>query len=218
VCAGIGAIAALWSGVNGWQAFGENSKAADVTQQIAAQDVQYQQITKQFPPAPTTGENLKRAVEAAKQVRESARDPVPMMAAVSEALQTSPNVVLRDFGWRYGLTDIEKAAEGAAGGSAGAASASSQPAPGAPPAARRQSAFLSGEIRPFRGDYRGAIDTINALAERLRKNPAVAEVRATKMPLNVSPTAALSGNTLDSTRTEAAKADFELVVVFKPRV
>jgi hypothetical protein len=219
-CAGIGAIAAMWAGVNGWLAFGENQKASDVSAQIAVQDVQYQQITRQFPPSPTTGENLKRAVEIAKAVRESARDPLPMMAAVSDALQASPNVYVREFGWRYALTDIEKGTEGGAAALAPTASPGSgaQPAPGAPPPQRHQSAYLSGEIRPFRGDYRGAIDTINALAERLRQNPAVAEVRTLKMPLNVSPKAALSGNTLDSTRAEAAPAEFELVVVYKPRV
>lgn len=214
-CAGIGAVAALWSVVNGWQAYRENSKAEDVTAQIQTQELQYQQITREFPPAPTSGDNLKRAVEAAKAVRESARDPLQMMAAVSEALQPSPDIFLREFGWRYGLSDIEKGAEGAAA----TAAAPSQPAtPGAAPSARHQSAYISGEVRPFRGDYRAAIDTINALADRLRRNPVVAEVRPTKMPLNVSPTAALSGNTLDSTRTQAAAAEFELIVVFKPRV
>jgi hypothetical protein len=212
-CAGIGIGAAIWTGVNGWLAYGVNSQAADVAQQIAAQDLQYQQITRQFPPAPTTGDNLRRAVEIAQAVRQNAREPLPMMAAVSEAIAPTGNVLVREFGWKYGLTDIEKGAESAAAPAAAAA-----PAPGAPPPTRHQSAFLNGEIRPFRGDYRAAIDTIEALAERLRKNPAVAEVRTTRMPLNVSPTTALSGNTLDSSRAEAGSAEFELVIVFKPRV
>ena len=37
------------------------------------------------------------------------------------------------------------------------------------------------------------------------------------MPLNVSPGAALSGNTLDA-RAESGTAEFELAVVLKPRV
>jgi hypothetical protein len=214
-CAGIGAIAVLWSAVNGWQAYRENSKAEEVTAQITAHELQYQQITRQFPPAPTTGDNLKRAVEIAKAVRESARDPLPMMVAISEGLAATPEVFIREFGWRYATSDIEKGSEGAA---ATASAPAQPPGAGATRPARHQSAYLSGEIRPFRGDYRAAIDTINVLADRLRRNPAVADVRATKMPLNVSPTAALSGNTLDSTRTQAATAEFELVVVFKPRV
>ena len=214
-CTCIGAAVAVWSGVNGWQAYGVNSQAADIAAQIGTQELQYQQITRQFPPAPTTGDNLKRAVEIAKAVRENARDPVPMMAVVSDALQASPTIVLRELGWKYGLTDIQKGVDSAA---AAPAPVQAAPAPGVPPPSRHQSVYLSGEIRPFRGNYRGAIDTINVLAERLRGHPAVVDVHATKMPLNVSPTAALSGNTLDSTRSEASTAEFELIVVFKPRI
>jgi hypothetical protein len=163
---------------------------------------------------------MRRAVEVAKALRETARDPVPMMAAVSQALAASPTIVLREFGWRYGTNDIEKGNEGsmAAAATASVPGSTQPPAPGAAPPARHQSAFVSGEIRPFLGDYRGAIDTINGLAERLRQNPAVAEVRTTKMPLNVSPKSALSGNTLDATRAETGKAEFELVIAFKPKI
>jgi hypothetical protein len=37
------------------------------------------------------------------------------------------------------------------------------------------------------------------------------------MPLNVSPKSILSGNTLDS-RTASGTAEFELVIVLKPKV
>jgi hypothetical protein len=199
----------LWSAVNAWQAYDISSQSAQIAQEISAQDVQYQQITRQFPPAPTTGENLKRAVEVAKAIRESSREPLPMMALVAQALQSSPDIVLREFNWRYGVSTIEKGADSAA-----EPAAQAKPAPGAAAPARRQSAYLSGEIRPFRGDYRAAIATINGLAGRLREHPSVAEVRTTKMPLNVSPTAVLSGNTLP-TRADTGTAEFELVIVLK---
>jgi hypothetical protein len=211
-CAGIGAIAGLWTIVNGWQAFRVNSQSAQIAQQIAVQETQYRQITQQFPPAPTNGENLKRAVEIAKSVRENARYPLPMMALVSQALRGTPNVMLREFGWRYGLTPIERSAD-----ASGISTVPTPPGPGAPPPARQQSAYLTGEIRPFRGDYRAAIDTINGLAARLRANPQVAEVRTMKMPLNISPKAVLSGNTLDS-RAETGTAEFELQIVLKPKI
>src|SRR5688572_2500699 len=213
-CVGVGALAAVWSGVNAWETYRVEERSAELSHQIAAQEQQYQIITKQFPPSPTSGENLKRAVEIAGAVRASARDPMPMMALVSQALQTSPSLLLREFGWRYGLSEIEKGGSDTAASST-SSSSSSAPAPGTPVPQRKQSAYIAGELRPFRGDYRTAIDTINAFAQRLRAYPAVAEVRLTKMPLNVSPKAVLSGNTLDS-RTAAGSAQFELVIVFKP--
>lgn len=210
-CAGIGALAVLLMGVTAWQVYGVRSEAAEVARQSAAQEAQYQQITLKFPPTPTTGENLKRAVEIAQAVREKARDPVPMMALVSQALQPSPNIVLREFGWRYGTTEIAK-------GAAESAEAPPRPLPGASPPDRRQSAYVGGEIRPFGGDYRSAIETINGLAARLRAHPLVADVRANKMPLDVSPKAVLSGNTRDASRAQTGTAEFELVIVFKPRI
>jgi hypothetical protein len=216
-CASIAAVAVLWSGVNGWRAYSVNDQADEVAAQIKSQELQYQQLTRDFPPSPTGGENLKRAVEAAQAVRESARDPVPMMAAVSAALQPAPNVVVREFLWKYGTTDVDKAADNAAA-TASSSTRGAAPAAGAAPPGRHQSALVVGEIRPFRGDYRVAIDTINGLALRLRQNPSVAEVRTVRMPLNVSPTAALSGTTHSASRSDASTADFELLVVFKPRL
>jgi hypothetical protein len=80
---------------------------------------------------------------------------------------------------------------------------------------RRQSALIEGEIRPFRGDYRSAIETINAFATRLGKDQTVAEVRVVKLPLNVNPALSLAGNTLDNP-DQSAIADFKVLLVLKP--
>ena len=47
--------------------------------------------------------------------------------------------------------------------------------------------------------------------------PAVAEVRILRMPLNISPSAILSGTTLDKAEGTAT-AEFDLVIVYKPRI
>ena len=210
-CASIAGIAAVWSIVNGWQTYRVNGQAAEIAGQIAVQNAQYEQMTRLFPPSPTTGANLKKAVEIAKAIRETSRDPIPMMALISQALGATPDVMLRELGWRYGRSDIQKGAE--------ASTAASAPsgAPGKPAPTRHQSAYLSGEIRNFRGDYRAAIQTIEGLVERLRRYPSVAEVRTIRMPLNVSPKAVLSGNTLDAD-VVTGSAEFEIVVVLQPRV
>jgi len=117
--------------------------------------------------------------------------------------------VIREFAWKYGLSDI------GTGGSGMGAAPSAAPAGVAP--TRKQSGLVEGEIRPFRGDYRAAIETINAFAKRLAADPAVAEVRVMKLPLNINPTLALSGNTLDS-REQSGSAEFRLLLVLKPNV
>ena len=130
------------------------------------------------------------------------------MNVVSQVLERNPAILLKGFGWKYGRTDIEQDPGKSAG------SASDAGTPGAAGAARRQSGLVEGEVQPFRGDYRAAIDTINRFAEMLSRQPEVAEVRVIKLPLNISPSLTLAGNTTDS-REQAGKAEFKLLLVLK---
>ena len=56
---------------------------------------------------------------------------------------------------------------------------------------------------------------VNRMADRLAKDPAVAEVKVTKFPLNVNSELALTGNTRD-TAEQAGVADFKIAVTLKP--
>jgi hypothetical protein len=55
---------------------------------------------------------------------------------------------------------------------------------------------------------------INQLAERLRADPAVDQVKVTQLPLNVSPGLALTGSTSE-TPGSGGSTEFRLVVVLK---
>jgi hypothetical protein len=220
IYAGCGALAAgamIWTGVNLYQAMQLRGEAEDAARQTATYMAQYQEITRQFPQTPTTAENLQRAVEIAQKLRASTHSPQRMMALVSRAMEASPSIIIRDLGWKYGNTDIDTG-DGTKPGDAG-----QQPAPGpgatpsATPQVRRESALIDGAIRPFRGDYRSAIVTINGFASRLAEEPDVAEVRVVRLPLNVNPSLSLSGNTLDNPeQTANATAEFRLLVRLKP--
>jgi hypothetical protein len=212
--------AAIWAGadlVKTWELRGAEELTARQTAQLSAQ---YLQITRQFPAAPASAESLKRTVEIAQTLREEARTPRAMMSVISRALQASPTIVVRDFGWKYGTSEID---------SEGRSAPTAETVPAAAPVfdprmqlkptlVRKQSALIEGEIRPFRGDYRGAIATINDFADRIAKDPLVAEVRVVRLPLNVNPSLQLSGNTLDTPERQTGTADFRLLVVFKPNV
>ena len=201
--------AAGWSGLNIWQTVDAHAQRTHAARQAAQLQGLYQDITRQFPAAPTSAENLRKAVEIAQRLKESSRTPEKLMGIVSTALESSPNIVIGKFGWKYGLTEID-------GGGPGTRTPASVPPP--PPGAgavRKQSGFIEGEVKPFRGDYRAAIDAINAFSRRLASDPAVAEVRVVQLPLNIDPALALSGNTLDS-REHAGAADFRLLIVLKP--
>jgi hypothetical protein len=215
-CAGVATIGALWIGSNLSQMFGYQGDKENVVRQTAQLTRQYQEVTRQFPAAPASADNLRKTVELAQELRKTVRTPGTVMALVSRALETNPNIVVKELDWKYGVTEIS-AERGSASAPGATAPPTSTPLPGspAPAGARRQSALIDGEIRPFDGDFRRAITTINDFAARLGKDPQVAEVRVIKLPLNVNPTQPLVGNTLDSP-DQNATADFKLVLVLKP--
>ncbi|MNC88140.1 hypothetical protein D3C83_39280 [compost metagenome] len=70
-------------------------------------------------------------------------------------------------------------------------------------------------MKLFRGDYRAAIGLIHAFADRLANDPAVAEARIVKLPLNIDPKLPLAGNTFDSGEYGGG-ADFKLLLILKP--
>lgn len=207
--AGIAALSAAgWSGINLWQIALAHADRAEAARQTVQLQASYREVTRQFPAAPTSAANLQKAVELAQNLRERAHTPEALMGAVSKALETSPGIVIRELGWRYGRPEIEAAGSGPRTGPAAVPSA------GSITPSRRQSGVIEGEVKPFRGDYRAAIEIIHAFADRLANDPAVAEARIIKLPLNINPTLPLSGNTLDSGEYAGA-ADFKLLLVLK---
>ncbi len=208
--AGIAALFATgWSGLNLWQTAVAHSERTAAMRQTAQLQASYQEITRQFPAAPTSATNLKKAVELAQKLKETARTPETLMTAVSKALQTSPDIAIRQLGWKYGRTEI------ATGGSGTSPMTATALSGGSASPARRQSGLIEGEVKPFRGDYRAAIGLIYAFADRLANDPAVAEARIVKLPLNIDPKLPLAGNTIDSGE-RGGTADFKLLLVLKP--
>lgn len=182
----------------------ESAARQTAARQIAELQAQYREATRQYPAAPTSGENLRSAVEISQKIGATTRSPETMMTIISRVLEHSPAITVKRFGWKYGATNIEPGGKTDEPGFAAAAGS-----------ARRQSGLIDGEVRPFRGDHRAAIETINGFASLLAQQPEVAEVKITKLPLNINPAAALSGNTTDSGEL-AGTAEFKLLLVFKP--
>jgi hypothetical protein len=199
--------AAVWGGLNLWQAADARVQHAELARQTAALQAQYREAASKFPEAPTTAENLARAVEVAQRLQESARSPELLMAVVARALDASPGLMIRELAWKYGVGEAASSRPGVA------AAPSAAPAPGAV-RQRMQSGYIEGEVRPFRGDYRAAIEAIHAFAARLAGDSAVAQVRVVKLPLNIDPALALSGNTFDS-REQTGTAEFAISVLLR---
>lgn len=210
--AGVLAVGMAWAGFNLAQYLSVTDDIGQAAQRTARVNAQYQEATKQFPEAPTTADNLKRGIELADKLRASARTPEQFLVVVSRALDASPEISLLELGWQYRPVEYE-----VTGGTATNQPARPAERPGTGAGSQRmQSGLLSGQIRDFKGDFRGAIASIHALAERLKKDPEVESVRIAQLPLNASPTLALSGNTADSP-AKSGTAEFKMIVILKQR-
>jgi hypothetical protein len=200
------AIAALWSGLNVYQAMKLRDEIVNVQRRTSDFQAQYRKVTAEFPPTPTSADDLRNTVMAAEQIRASLRTPEQLLLVISHALDSSPEVQLKRLDWRYGSPqeDLGKIA-GGAGGTASSASASG---------ALRQFGVIGAEIKPFDGDFRAALDVINAFAAQIAAHDSVAEVKALRLPLDVRSDAGMSGST--TATAGKGSAQFELAVIFKP--
>lgn len=195
------ALAAIfWVGSNLWHRSELNLEAERLRTATIIEQQKYESVTQQFPKAPTTASNLKQAVEIAERIRAEARTPERALARVSRALDDSPGIFLRTILWKSGAPDLSR-------GSAASPLSS---------AAHQEHAVIDAEIRPFKGDYRSAIAAIDTFVERLSREKGVAAVRIMQLPINISQTSVLSGNTAKETQVQAATAQFKLELFLKP--
>ncbi|MPZ45079.1 MAG: hypothetical protein GEV05_17120 [Betaproteobacteria bacterium] len=204
-----GGVSVAWVALNAYQIYDLRSDQALAISQAADFQRRYQEVTRSFPATPTNADNLVAAVQTAERMKSVKHTPEPAMLVVSRALEQFPTFQLKSFGWRYALRDFDS--------ETGTRRPDEPPAPpGAPAAAKRkQSAFIEAEIQPFGGDYRAALDTISRFAETLRQDPAVAQVNVVALPLNVSPSMALSGSTSESVNRPTS-APFRVHLVLNP--
>jgi len=202
-----------WAGFNLSQQLMLDDERDDMARQTALVNNEYETVTRQFPSASTSAENLRRTTEIAERLRATEKTPLDFFAALSRALAPDPELAVVEVTWRYSTNEIST-------GTGAATPAAADPAAPPPPSAagrggqRRQSGLLAGEIRNFRGDYRNAIERINRLAERRRKDSSVLEVRVAQLPLNVSPSLSISGSASDSPAL-GGSTEFKLVVIMK---
>ncbi len=190
--------AVIWSGVNVYRAVSIDQDTVIAQQKTTEYQSKYQQVTAQFPDAPTSADNLRHTVEIAEQIRAGLRTPQPMLTLISRALDASPGIQLQRIEWHYGETlPARLGVKQTTGGETG----------------RLQRGVVYGAVPNFAGDYRAAINAIDGFAKSVAENSAVAEVRALKLPLDVSPEAGLTGSTELLSGNEAAR--FELLVILR---
>jgi hypothetical protein len=194
-----GALGALigiaWCGMNLYRASELEREREHLLAQTQLEQNRYQQLTRSFPPAPTTPANLRLTIEVAERLAKMSRLPDASFHAVSQALEANPGITLNGLSWRYGRP---------AGAQPGAL------------AALTQSAVMQVELVAAPGDYKGAMQQINKFVKDLQKLETVASAHTVKLPVNLASTATLQGSTAAPRAEKPVKAQFEVEVVLKP--
>lgn len=75
-----------------------------------------------------------------------------------------------------------------------------------------QLAYVKGRIAPFDGNYRRALDLVNAYAEALRQLPGVDHVRIQSLPLDIDSESTLRGDAAGSTAPRQAEFELRIAV------
>ena len=195
--AALAVVALLWSGYNLYRGYTNQIAIKHAMTDSARYRAQYEAAARHFPATPVSADKLRRAVEVTAQIQQMARTPENFMQLVSQGLNDFPQIQLNRMQWQYG-----------------AASASAAP----PVSANlnwQQQGEIEAEIRPFTGDYRSALALIERFAATLRNLAEVAEVKITKLPVDLDPGSALRGSTQDNVETRPGAAQFKLKIVLK---
>ena len=200
--AGLAVAALLWSGYNIYRGYANQSAIKEIMTDSARYRAQYEEAVRHFPATPVSADKLQHAVEAAGQIKKLIRSPELFMQTIALGLNDFPQIQLNHLVWHYGVIG------------SGPATAPHQPLQNGE-ISWRQQGEIEAEIRPFTGDYRTALALIERFAAVLRRQAAVADVKISKLPVDLDPASALHGSTQDNAETKPGAAQFKLNIVLK---
>lgn len=179
-------------------------------QQTLLYEQRYNEVARDFPATPLPGSDLKVAVDMYQTIARNNRTPQRLMEVTSAALEASPEIQLQRLRWKY--SDDLNAKDDVVGENGTATPP--QLASGTS-GTLREIGFIDGEIGHFNGDYRAAMNSVNRLAEQVRKDTRVENVVVIQQPVNVNAYSNLQGSTFDAQNRQIPAARFKLKVVLK---
>jgi len=187
-------------------------RALAAGQQADYYKVRYEEARGGLPPTPVDATDLKAAVETADALARIRALPLPLLSAVSQALDANPDLQVETVEWRADPSPEAQVGAGSGARAAAPPSGRGAAAGTAPADGLYHLVVLNGRVTVPEGNFRRALETVRAFADSLRAQPGVREVKILTQPLNVSSTESLRGDL--QTRQGTGKQDFSVRVVF----
>lgn len=201
----------IWSGINfmGGLTLKQSSIAAE--NKTNFYQTRYNIARGRLPKTPVEPDDLKVAVEIAATLDKHKASPLLMIQTISKGLNHFPDIKLETFQWSESTDPNMKV-----GNSSRKTATRNQGVVGYSNVASKDTGYLyyqialvDGYLQPFDGDFRNAIKTINDFADNLKGMDSVHDVSIVSLPLDVSSSANLQGNTA----TVKNEARFSLRIV-----
>lgn len=188
--AAAGLIAMLGLGITAayWlHAQSMDDQASTLTQQRQQLDARYQAIASTFPVEAAAPEQLAQTVTLAQQLGARQMNAHALLEAISPALQQAPEITLESLSW----TDDPLTPAGEA------------------------SIQLEAALTPFDGNYRAAMQHIEAFMRNLQATPTVHNVSLRSSPVNADSASTLSGKTFGADSGKAPAARFGISLLYR---
>lgn len=184
----------------------------ELSEATNSQKIKYAQVAKNFPDTPYPSEQLLRAVNFYSEVNQHQQTPERAMQAISRAINKISDIQINRIEWLQTQDMNSRDAEVLAQNLA-IQNQSNQPI--FSKNQLHQVAYVTGEIKQFNGDYRGALTQANQMVDNLKKDVDVAHAELFQAPVNVSSYSNLEGSTTDEVDNKQMSAVFKIKVVLK---
>ncbi|MFL6658186.1 MAG: hypothetical protein ACJ8GW_08955 [Massilia sp.] len=215
---GVVALAAVaWTIVDVLTILELRREAVRLESETAATELRLNAVVKDMPVTQVTPHNMRATVNLEAMVSQNVPLPNVQVAELSTVLNNLPQIKLKKLQWQV----LDPAVALAPPDPAGAAPLAPPPPGDFPPPPALvgipdrtgQSLLLEGEIAPFKGDYRAAIDAVNQLVTQMNRNPKV-RAEVTQPVLDTRPTVRMQSTV--GARDADASAQFALKITWKP--
>ena len=199
----------IWGGLNFINAaiFKQQAEIANKKTEFYAD--RYKVAREKLPQTPVSPVDLEIAVNMTNTLNQYKTDPFQLLAVISKGLDQYPLIQVDEINWASAADPNKKI-------SGDTSAADTQGVVGYSTIGTKDTGFdyyqialLNGEISPFDGDYRNALDMINKFAETLKSAESVYNVSVVSLPLDISSQSNLQG----ASNTGPGAARFSIRIV-----
>lgn len=176
------------------------------------QQTKYEKVAKDFPYTPYPSDQLIRVINFYSTVQQYHQTPALAMQVISRAISKFPDIQINRIHWTQAsdvnMRDAEELPHGQT-------PENKEPPPNFSKNTLHQVVYVSGEIRRFNGDYRGALQLVNQIVDNLKRDASVPYAVLLQAPVNTSSYSDLEGRTSDEVENKESTALFKIKLVMK---